>query len=121
MTRKPSITTRRVYDSPDDGEGERFLVDRLWPRGLKKEKLALDGWVKPVAPSDKLRKWFGHDVHRWADFQTRYFAELDKNPESWKPLADAIASGRRVTLLYGARDQEHNNAVALKAYLLKHL
>ena len=111
------ITTKRAYDPPAKTDGQRFLVDRLWPRGVKKEKLHLKGWLKMVAPSDQLRKWFGHDPKKWPEFQRRYFGELDKEPGAWKPLADAARSGRPVTLVYGASDTEHNNAVALKVYL----
>lgn len=110
------IQVKRVYDpySPDDGA--RFLVDRLWPRGLKKEALRLDGWLKDAAPSDALRRWFGHDPARWDEFRRRYFAELDSKPEAWQPILQAARQGN-VTLLYSARDVEHNNAVALKSYL----
>lgn len=110
------IQLRRVYESPAPGKGQRFLVERLWPRGLKKESLALDGWLKEVAPSDALRRWFAHDPARWAEFQRRYRAELDDQPEAWRPLLQAARRGQ-VTLLYSARDTERNSAVALKAYL----
>ncbi len=110
------IRLRRVYEAPAPGEGRRFLVERLWPRGVKKEALALDGWLKDVAPSQALRRWFAHEPARWAEFQRRYRAELDANPEAWQPLLDAARRGT-ITLLYSARDTEHNNALALKAYL----
>ncbi len=109
---------KRVYDPPAKTDGARFLVDHLWPRGVKKETLALDGWLKEVAPSDGLRKWFGHDPARWDEFQRRYVAELATRPESWQPLLDA-ARKAPATLLFSARDTEHNNAVALKAFLEK--
>lgn len=100
--------------------GQRFLVDRLWPRGVSKAELPLDGWLKDVAPSDALRRWFGHDPERWAEFVRRYGAELDEHPEAWQPLREAAKKGR-VILLFGAKDEEHNNAVALKRYLEKKL
>ena len=110
------IQVKRVYDPPDAKGGAQYLVDRLWPRGVKKEALHLEGWLKGVAPSEELRRWFGHDPAKWDEFQRRYFAELDRNRQTWKPLLQAARRGD-VTLLYGARDTQHNNAVALKAYL----
>ncbi len=110
------IRIKRAYDPPEPGDGQRFLVDRLWPRGVKKEDLHLDGWLKEVAPSDALRRWFGHDPAKWEEFQERYFAELDEKPQAWLPLLEAARQGD-ITLVYGARDPLHNNAVALKAYL----
>jgi uncharacterized protein YeaO (DUF488 family) len=112
------IRTRRVYEATVSGEGKRFLVERLWPRGVKKEALALalDGWLKEVAPSAALRRWFAHEPAKWEEFQRRYRAELDARPEAWQPLLQAAHRGA-VTLLYSARDTEHNNALALKAYL----
>jgi uncharacterized protein YeaO (DUF488 family) len=110
------IQTRRVYDAVEAGDGFRVLVERLWPRGLRKEALRLDRWLKEVAPSDELRRWFAHDPARWDEFRRRYFAELDAKPEAWQPLLEA-ARGGPVTLLYSARDTEHNNARALQEYL----
>jgi uncharacterized protein YeaO (DUF488 family) len=114
------IRVRRIYDpiSPDDGI--RFLVDRLWPRGLRKEAVEIDAWLKDVAPSDDLRHWFGHDPAKWNEFQRRYFAELDEVPMIWQTI---LAANRRgtVTILFAARDLEHNNAIALKLYLEDHL
>ena len=110
------IHVKRVYEPADPEDGTRFLVDRLWPRGLAKEALALDGWLKDLAPSDALRRWFGHDPARWEEFQRRYAAELDARPDAWRPILEAARQGR-VTLLFSARDTQHNNAVALKAYL----
>jgi len=110
------IQTRRVYDPPTAEDGARVLVDRLWPRGVKKDKLKLTGWLKEVAPSDSLRSWFNHEPAKWEDFQRRYFAQLAKNPLAWQPLLEALRNGR-VTLLFGAKDPKHNNAVALKAFL----
>jgi uncharacterized protein YeaO (DUF488 family) len=110
------IQIKRVYDPPEAGDGIRFLVDRLWPRGVKKEDLPLDGWLKDVAPSNDLRRWFGHDPAKWDEFQRRYFAELEDKPEAWQPILEAAQEGS-VTLLYSAWDAEHNNAAALLAYL----
>lgn len=115
-----SIQVQRVYGAPKDGRGRRFLVDRLWPRGVRKADLHVDGWLKDVAPSDSLRRWFGHDPERWAAFVRRYRAELDEHPEAWKPLRDAARRGR-VVLLFGAKDEEHNNAVVLRRYLERRL
>lgn len=111
-----SIAVKRVYDPPSRNDGYRVLVDRLWPRGLTKEDAALDAWSKELAPSAALRKWFGHDPARWEGFRHRYAGELDAAAEHWRPLLTQAAR-HRVTLLYGARDEEHNNAVALKSYL----
>lgn len=119
MTRRPSsprIRVKRVYDPPEADDGARFLVERLWPRGFSKASLRLDGWLRDVAPSHELRRWFGHDPARWEEFRRRYFAELDAKPEAWRPLLEAARRGP-VTLLYSARDTEHNNAVALRDYL----
>ena len=107
---------KRVYEPLDRADGKRFLVERLWPRGIKKESLKLDGWLRDVAPSTALRKWFGHDPTKWTEFQRRYRAELDKHPEAWKPILDAAKRGR-LTLVFSSHDAEHNNVVALKAYL----
>ncbi len=110
------IKVKRVYDPAESDDGRRFLVDRLWPRGIKKESLRLEGWMKEVAPSDPLRRWFGHDPKRWEGFRQRYFAELDGKPEVLEPLLKAARQGD-ITLLFSARDAEHNNAVVLKEYI----
>ena len=110
------IETKRVYQNPAETDGARFLVDRLWPRGVKKESLQITVWLKDAAPSAALRKWFGHDPKKWPGFQRRYTRELDANPSAWQPLADAARNGK-VTLLYSAHDPHRNNAVALKNYL----
>jgi uncharacterized protein YeaO (DUF488 family) len=115
-----NIRVKRVYEPPAADDGRRFLVDRLWPRGARKEALRLDGWLKDVAPGDKLRRWFGHDAARWPEFRDRYFAELDARPVAVRPLLDAAKRGP-VTLVFGARDPAHNNAVALRDYLLQRL
>jgi uncharacterized protein YeaO (DUF488 family) len=110
------IKVKRIYAPAALDDGVRLLVDRLWPRGLNKTAARLDAWLKDFAPSDELRHWFGHDPARWNEFQRRYFAELDGLPMVRETI---LPSGRHgnVTLLYSARDQEHNNAIALKAYL----
>jgi len=110
------IRVKRAYESPEADDGARILVDRLWPRGVKKEQLSLHAWLRDVAPSDELRKWFGHDPAKWEEFKKRYFVELDGKPEALKSLLETVRDGN-VTLLYAAQDKEHNNAVALKAYL----
>jgi len=114
------IQVKRVYDSPEPSDGARFLVDRLWPRGVRRESLRMNGWLKDVAPSDRLRRWFGHDPARWEEFQRRYSAELDDKPEAWRPILEAARRGT-VTLLYSTRETAHNNAIALKAYLERKL
>ncbi len=114
------IRVKRVYEPASRRDGARFLVDQLWPRGLKKEAVNVVSWNKGVAPSTALRKWFGHDPAKWKEFQQRYFAELTEKPESWTPLLEAAKSGD-VTLVFGAHDTEHNNAVALKAFLERRL
>jgi uncharacterized protein YeaO (DUF488 family) len=110
------IHTKRVYDSAEPGDGTRFLVERLWPRGLTKAAVAIDGWLKDVAPSTALRRWYSHDPVKWNEFRRRYIAELDGHPQAWQPILEAARDGI-VTLTYSAKDTEHNNAVALKEYL----
>lgn len=113
-----SLKLKRVYDPPATSDGTRILVDRLWPRGLTKEKAAIDLWLKEIAPSTELRKWFGHDPEKWTEFSRRYRAELKANPEQVAALRHAIQHGP-ATLVFGARDEEHNDAVVLKAFLGK--
>ncbi len=112
------IRVKRAYEAPAANDGARFLVDRLWPRGVKKEALMINDWLRDVSPSNQLRKRFGHEPDRWREFQRRYFTELDKNPQALQPLLEA-ARKSAVTLVFSARDTEHNNAVALKNYLEK--
>ncbi|HZV83087.1 MAG TPA: DUF488 domain-containing protein [Geobacteraceae bacterium] len=112
------LRIKRVYDPCEAEDGLRFLVDRLWPRGVKKENLQLDGWLKELAPSDDLRHWFGHDTARWEEFCRRYRAELEENVAAWRPLLES-ARTKIVTLLFAAHDLEHNNAVALRSFLEK--
>lgn len=114
------IKTKRVYEAAEPSDGARFLVERLWPRGMKKEDLKMDAWLKEVAPSTELRQWFGHDPDRWVEFQRRYLAELNSNREGLRPLLDAARNGT-VTLLYSARDTEHNSALLLQEYLERKL
>jgi uncharacterized protein YeaO (DUF488 family) len=109
---------KRAYEKAEAADGARYLVDRLWPRGVTKASLKLDDWLKEVAPSDSLRHWFNHDPEKWNEFRKRYFAELDAKPDAWLPLA---ARKGVVTLVYGAHDSEHNNAVALAEYLKEHV
>lgn len=109
------LRLKRAYDPPADGDGLRILVDRLWPRGLAKDKAALDGWMKDVAPSTNLRKWFGHDPARWQEFRQRYHAELRDQP-ALDQLHD-LAAAHTVTLIYSARDPDHNQAVVLRDLL----
>jgi len=110
------INVKRVYADDLPNDGARFLVERLWPRGVKKSALRLNAWVKEVGPSTNLRQWFAHDPHKWEEFRRRYFAELDANPGAWEPIFSAAREGN-VTLLYSSRDTDHNNALALKEYL----
>lgn len=112
------IRTRRVYERRARGDGRRILVERLWPRGIKKSALAADAWIRDVAPSTGLRKWFGHRVERWEEFRRRYERELEKNRPAWEPLLEAGRRGR-VTLLYSAHDTLHNGALVLREYLAK--
>ncbi|MGE5249276.1 MAG: DUF488 domain-containing protein [Bacteroidota bacterium] len=114
------LKTKRVYETAGTGDGTRFLVERLWPRGIKKDDLKMEAWLKEVAPSPELRRWFAHDPKKWAEFQRRYRAELRANPEAWQPILKA-ARRSTVTLLYSARDTEHNSAVLLKDFLEEHM
>lgn len=110
------LMVKRIYEPPAADDGQRVLVDRIWPRGVSKEHAALALWLKEIAPSDEIRKWFGHEPARWAEFQKRYRVELDGNKEAVARLHGLLRKGK-VTLLYGAHDEAHNNAVALAEYL----
>ncbi len=110
------VKVKRVYEHAEASDGVRFLVERLWPRGMKKEELKMEAWLKEVAPSDGLRRWFAHDPVKWKEFQKRYRTELESNPNAWKPILESSKRGD-VTLLYSARDIEHNNAIVLKSFL----
>jgi uncharacterized protein YeaO (DUF488 family) len=111
-----NIQIKRVYEKPDANDGFRILVDRLWPRGLTKEKAAADLWLKDIAPSTELRKWFNHDPEKWKEFQKKYQKELKENKEAVSVLKEHLKQGP-VTLLYGAKDQEHNEAEVLKNFV----
>ena len=111
------LKMKRIYEAPEKSDGFRVLVDRLWPRGVSKERAHLDLWLKDIAPSDALRKWFGHDPKRWAEFATKYRKELRRKKETVRQLKQLEAEHGTVTLLYSAHDEEHNQAVALREYL----
>ncbi len=110
------ISTKRVYEPAEAEDGARFLVERLWPRGVKKASLPMQAWMKEVAPSDELRRWFGHEPEKWDEFQRRYRLELQSQPDVWQPILEAARHGN-VTLIYSAHDTQHNNAIALKSFL----
>lgn len=114
------IHVKRVYEPVSAKDGQRFLVDRLWPRGIKKEDLKIAAWYKDAAPSNELRHWYGHDPDKWCEFNKRYFDELDRQPETWQPLLQAARQGD-ITLLFSSKELELNNAVTLKAYLSQRL
>lgn len=116
--RAPDIRLRRAYDPPDPADGRRILVDRVWPRGVSKDRLRLDAWMKDLAPTSALRAWFGHAPSRWQEFKDRYFSELDGRADAVEHLLALCASGT-LTLVFAARDTQHNNAVALREYLLR--
>lgn len=112
------IRVKRIYEPPADDDGGRLLVDALWPRGVSKERAALAGWLREIAPSAELRKWFQHDDAKWAEFRTRYFEELVGNAEAVAKVAE-FEQGGVVTLLFATANEEHNNAVALRDYLMQ--
>ena len=114
------IKLKRVYEPAASGDGTRFLVERLWPRGVKKSELQMEAWLKDVAPSTELRQWFGHDPDKWGEFRERYFRELRAKPDAVGPII-AAAKLKTVTLLYSSHDVEHNNAVALREYIGRRL
>jgi uncharacterized protein YeaO (DUF488 family) len=114
------IRLKRAYEPASRSDGARFLVERLWPRGVQKRRLKLDGWLKDVAPSPDLRRWFRHDPGKWPEFRRRYSTALRAHPDAWRPLLMAARRGR-VTLVYAARDVAHNGAVVLKAFLDRRL
>ena len=109
------IRIKRAYENPTKDDGKRILVDRLWPRGISKEKAKIDIWPKELAPSSELRRWYGHDPEKWEEFKSRYFAELDAHPELVKELLVSLKG--TVTFVYSSKEQELNNAVALRQYL----
>src|SRR5689334_21485839 len=110
------IKLKRAYEEAEPADGPRYLVDRLWTRGIAKDSLHIEDWLKDVAPSNELRRRFGHDPRKWNEFRKKYFAELKATPEAWAPLANA-AKKRSITLVYSAKDAEHNNAIALAEFL----
>lgn len=114
------LKIKRVYEAPDPEDGLRVLVDRLWPRGLKKDEVREDLWLKEIAPSNALRKWFGHEPSRWIEFRKRYFAELDAKPDLIRDLQEKLAE-QDVTFVYAAADGQHNNAQCLRDYLKSRL
>ncbi len=110
------IKLKRAYDPPEATDGRRILVDRVWPRGLSKDRLRVDAWCKEAAPSAGLRQWFNHEPEKWDAFRDRYFNELDRRPEAVERLLAQCGEGT-VTLVFGAKETRYNNAVALKSYL----
>ena len=112
------IQLKRAYDKPSSGNGYRILVDRIWPRGVSKDELEIDEWLKDIAPSTELRKWFNHDPVKWDDFKKRYFKELKQKKELTEKIIEKMKN-HNITFVYSAKDREHNNAVALKEYIEK--
>lgn len=112
-----TIAIKRIYEAPSAADGCRVLVDRLWPRGMTKERAALDHWFRNVAPSNELRRWYGHEPDKWDEFRRRYYAELEADPAVLEPLRGLLENERKVTLLYSAKNETHNNAIALSEYL----
>jgi uncharacterized protein YeaO (DUF488 family) len=111
------LRLKRAYEPAEASDGTRILIDRLWPRGLRKEEASLDDWMKDIAPSTELRKWFGHDPSRWAEFQRRYRAELHQHRDTLDRVRE-LAKRKTITLVYSARDEQHNDAVVLRSVLL---
>ncbi|HTJ55525.1 MAG TPA: DUF488 domain-containing protein [Nitrosospira sp.] len=114
-----NIKLKRAYDPPEPTDGVRILVDRLWPRGVKKEDAAIDEWMKDIAPSTDLRKWFGHDPERWEEFCERYAEEVSRHSDQLRQLRELAHKGP-ITLVYSAHDEAHNDAVALRNFILGH-
>jgi len=113
------VNLKRAYEAPAKSDGQRILVDRVWPRGVTKEEILINDWVKDVAPSTALRKWFNHEPPKWNEFKRRYFRELEERPDALKRLLAKARAGT-MTLVFGAKDAAHNNAMALKEYLERH-
>jgi len=116
MSQSLDICLKRAYEDPATDDGLRYLVDRIWPRGVSKSDAELENWLKDIAPSNQLRKWFNHDRQRWAEFRRRYLSELKQHRDSLRELAEQ-ACAKRITLVYGARDPEHNQAIVIREYL----
>lgn len=114
-----NIEIKRIYEEPNDSDGHRILVDKLWPRGVSKSDAKLDKWWKEIAPSTELRKWFDHDPEKWEDFGKSYFQELENKTDEIENFMQNIDQRKRVTLLYGAKDESHNHALVLKRFLEK--
>lgn len=110
------VGLKRAYDKPSADDGYRILVDRVWPRGISKDDAKIDKWLKDIAPTKELRKWFGHDAEKWPEFKKRYFRQLEERSEAVDEVKQR-AGEKTVTLVYAAKDEDHNNAVALKEYL----
>ena len=115
-SKRMTIRIKRVYEEPEESDGRRILVDRLWARGLSKEKAKVDLWVKEIAPSTELRRWYGHDPKKWTEFKSRYAAELETNPGIVEEILGEVQAGV-VTILYSSKEEQLNNAVALKEYI----
>lgn len=115
------ITTKRIYDEPGSEDGYRVLVDRIWPRGISKQQAAIDLWLKEISPSTTLRKWFNHDPEKWSMFQQKYIAELESNKNTVRKLINIENDKRTVTLLYAAKDTEHNHALVIQNFLHNHI
>jgi uncharacterized protein YeaO (DUF488 family) len=113
-----TITLKRVYAEPSESDGTRILVDRLWPRGLTKEKAKVDVWLKDIAPTTELRKWFNHEPSKWPEFKKRYWDEISNNTDALSTFKKHLADGK-VTIVYGAKDEKHNEAVVIKQYFDK--
>jgi len=113
------IKIKRIYDAPTPDDGSRILVDRLWPRGLSKEKAKVDLWLKEIAPSNELRKWYGHDPKKWTEFRKKYFKDLDMKRDLANQIVQKMKEGD-VTLLYSSKEEKFNNAIALKEYIIEH-
>ena len=111
------VKLKRIYEKYEKSDGYRILIDRLWPRGVSKEKAALDLWFKDIAPSTELRKWFGHDPEKWLAFREKYKAEIEANKEVFDEMKRIVKDKKEVTILYGARDEKHNEAVVIKSLL----
>jgi uncharacterized protein YeaO (DUF488 family) len=120
MQMKIDIRLKRAYEPVSPADGKRILVERLWPRGVRKEQAALDEWLKDIAPSQELRRWFAHDPAKWVEFERRYLQELEGNPEQVAYLEQIVSQGP-VTFVYAARDEQHNSALILKRYIERHL
>ncbi len=120
MSQGLDIQLKRAYEAPGPDDGLRYLVDRIWPRGVSKDEAQIEAWLRHIAPSDELRKWFDHDPERWDEFHRRYTAELKFHHDDLHQLGER-ASQRRITLVFGARDELHNQAVVIRDYLIAHL